>query len=296
MLQRVGFIGLGLMGRPMALRLLRAGYPVTVWNRTPAKAQVLAEEGASIARSAADVASQCEVVLSIVTGPDAVHEILHGPTGVLCATKLPRTVIEMSTIGPACARECARACAQVGVEFLDAPVTGSVPGAQSGQLTIMVGGESAVVARYQALLHVLGTPMHVGATGMGALVKLSQNLIAAATAQALAEAIHLSAAQGLSKQHIVDVLECTGVASPFLRLKGRAMCAGDYDEPLFTLANMAKDLQLMHAAAAAGHVQLPLADTLRDVYNAGIAAGHGEKDYAVLLQCLEEHDATGDRS
>lgn len=282
---RVGFIGLGLMGRPMALRLLRAGYPLAVWNRTIAKADPLADEGAVVAASPADVARQSEVIFSIVTGPQAVAEILGGRQGVIAGAPRGATVIEMSTIGVRAALDCAQRCRQAGLHFLDAPVTGSVPGAENGSLTIMVGGESALFGRHEAVLQVFGHPLYVGPQGMGALVKLVQNLVAAAIVESFAEGAQLAKAYGLQLTTVAHVLGETGVDSAFLRAKAAKMVQEDFSVQ-FSLRNMMKDLGLVLDAAHQGDVKLPVAKRLYDVYRKGVRSGLGEEDYAALLKAV----------
>lgn len=280
---RIGFIGIGLMGRPMAIRLLRAGYPVVVWNRTRSKAQALVEEGATLASSPAALAAAVDVVCTIVTGPADVEAVLCGPDGVLAHMQPGSALIEMSTIGPQHSIAVADWCAAAGVDFLAAPVTGSVPGAENGTLTIMVGGAAAVCATYHDVLRVFGEPLHVGPPAAAAAVKLGQNLLAAATAQTLAEAMHLAAAFGVSRDQVMQVLTKTGVNSAFLRLKGDKMVRGDYAAQ-FSTANMGKDLGLIATHQAALALQLPVASALQAVYDAACAEGRGAQDYAVLVE------------
>ncbi|MBI2343772.1 MAG: NAD(P)-dependent oxidoreductase [Deltaproteobacteria bacterium] len=281
----VGFIGLGLMGRPMALRLLRAGYRVTVWNRTNSKANQVAEEGGTVAVSPRELARTTDVVVIIVTGPRDVEAVLAGDDGVLGGVRAGTTIIDMSTIGFVRAQQIAACCAAAGVTFLDAPVTGSVPGAENGTLTVMVGGDSEVFARYRPLLQTFGEPIYVGSQGMGALMKLTQNLITAALVEALAEGLALAEGHGLDMATVMQVLAHTGVHSEFLRMKGEKMVEQEFS-PQFSLANMTKDLALVLETARKGKVQLPLAERLLDVYQHGVLAGYGGDDYAVLVRVL----------
>jgi 3-hydroxyisobutyrate dehydrogenase len=283
MAHRVGFLGLGLMGRPMAFRLLRAGYPVTVWNRTIAKSEGFAAEGAHVATSPAQVAQQSDVLVTIVTGPEALHEILHGDEGLLATASPGSTLIDMSTIGLDATHAVADACRAQELHFLDAPVTGSVPGAENGTLTIMVGGAREVFECQRKLMQVLGTPTYVGPQGMGALVKLGQNLIGAAIVEGVAEAMHLAKAHGLSRKMVSEVLQQTGVSSRFLKLKAEKMVAEDY-RPQFTVANMAKDIGLALDAASGKQLPLPMAQRLLEVYQQAVDEGFGEEDYAALVK------------
>lgn len=282
---RIGFLGLGLMGRPMALRLLRAGYPLTVWNRTISKADPLADEGAMVATCPAELAAQSDVIVSIVTGPEAVWDILCGKRGVVHGACPDTVVIDMSTIGLHAALACAKRCRKADLHFLDAPVTGSIPGAENGSLTVMVGGEQSIFERCLAILQVFGQPVHVGPQGMGALVKLVQNLMAAAIVEALAEGAHLAKSYGLDLSTVAQVLSTTGVDSVFLRAKAAKMVEEDFSVQ-FSLANMMKDLGLVLEAAQDGDVKLPVAKRLFDVYRKGVKSGLGEEDYAALLKAV----------
>lgn len=281
---RIGFIGLGLMGRPMAIRLLRAGYPVTVWNRTFAKTEGMIDEGAVVAASPKAVAKDADLIITIVTGPEALEAVLAGPAGVFASLASGTSIIEMSTIGLDAVHAWAKVAQAKGIDFLDAPVTGSVPGAESGTLTIMVGGARETFDRYGEILRVLGEPLYVGSRGMGALVKLTQNLITAALVEGLAEAVHLAESHGLDRATVARVLQHTGVASTFLKMKVEKMVKQDY-RPQFSLANMTKDVGLALAAAGKGAVTLPLAEQLHRIYQQGVDMGFGEDDYAVLAQC-----------
>lgn len=282
---RVGFVGLGIMGRPMALRILRAGYPLTVFNRTPAKAAGLMSEGARLVATPEEVARGSAVVITMVTGPKEVEAVLFGRNGVVAGAAPGMTIIDMSTIGLVAAQRIGRRLQDHGLTFLDAPVTGSVWGAEQGSLIIMAGGEAAAYTTYRPLLETMGTPYHLGATGMGSLIKLAQNLIAAGTVQALAEGLALTARHGLDPARVAEILGQTGVASTFLKVKASQMVARDY-APKFTLANMAKDLALVLEGARQGRLSLPSAKSLAKIYRRAMRKGLGPRDYAVLFELV----------
>lgn len=278
---RVGFIGLGLMGRPMALRILRAGYPLIVYNRTAAKADGLVSEGARRATTPADVGRESRLVITMVTGPKELEAMLFGPHGVTAGAAPGTTIIDMSTIGMEAAQKIAARLAQQQLRFLDAPVTGSVWGAEQGTLTMMVGGDAALLAEYRHLLETMGTPHHLGGIGMGSLMKLAQNLIAAAIVESLAEGMAMVQRHGLDPARAADLLAQTGVASTFLKVKAAQMVARDY-APRFSLSNMQKDLQLVLREAKRGRLPLPTAKTLAKVYRRAMRRGMADRDYAVL--------------
>ncbi len=285
MRRRIGFIGLGLMGRPMALRLLRAGYQLTVWNRTLSKADQLADEGAVVADSPLELAQHSDVIFTIVTGPEQVWELLTGSHGVLRSAQPGTVLIDMSTIGLHAAMACAGACQQRGIHFLDAPVTGSVPGAENGSLTVMVGGEKRLFDEHVSILQVFGQPIYVGSQGMGALVKLVQNLVAAAIVESFAEGAQMAQTFGLDIATVAQVLSATGIDSLFLRTKATKMATGDFSVQ-FSLANMLKDLGLVLETAKEGDLKLPVAKRLFDVYRKGVKSGLGDEDYAALLKAV----------
>src|SRR5208282_2837911 len=173
----VGFIGLGLMGKPMAQNLLRAGFPLVVWNRTKAKADDLIRGGAKLAANPREAAAQSDVLITIVSDPSALEEVLWGANGALEGSRAGSTLIDSSTVSPDMARRIAKACAERGVEFLDAPVTGGTWGAQKGELVFMVGGKAEVLDRVKPVLEAMGKKFPLlGPNGAGQTVKLGMNL------------------------------------------------------------------------------------------------------------------------
>src|SRR5207302_6179048 len=195
--KKIGLIGLGLMGRPMGMNLIKAGYSLTVWNRTSSRAGELVAAGATLAKSPQEVAASSDFLLTIVSDPPALEEILWGPSGAMQALQRGSTYIDSSTISPALARKIAAASAERGVRFLDAPVTGGDWGAKKGELIFMVGGDADTLKDVEPLLGVLGKKwFHLGPHGAGQTVKLAMNLILALQVEALAEALALVARAG----------------------------------------------------------------------------------------------------
>ncbi|HET9401478.1 MAG TPA: NAD(P)-dependent oxidoreductase, partial [Candidatus Acidoferrales bacterium] len=205
----IGFIGLGLMGRPMALNLVKNGFQVTVWNRTSGKADELVRAGAKSAPSARDCAAQADVLITIVSDPPALEAVLW-ESGALDALKPGTILIDSSTVAPALAKRIAEACARKQVEFLDAPVTGGTWGAEKGELVFMVGGKAETLQRVEPILSAMGKKwFHLGGNGAGQTVKLAMNLILALEVQALAEAMSLISGAGIPAENLMGVLQAS---------------------------------------------------------------------------------------
>ena len=281
---RVAFIGVGAMGGRMARRLLDAGHELTVWNRTPSKATPLVDAGAARAPTPAEAARGAEVVITMVADRAALEAVSEGPEGIAAHAK---TVVEMSTVGPA-AVSGLRALLAPGADLLDAPVLGSLSEAEAGTLQIFVGGEETLFERIRPLLAELGSPVHVGPLGTGAAAKLVANLTLLGTLGLLGEALALGDGLGLSREATWEVLDGTPLAGQAERRRP-AVESGEY--PLrFALALARKDANLVAEAAAAAGVELPLASGARDWFADAEEAGWGERDYsAVLARIIGPH-------
>ncbi len=286
--ERIGFLGLGIMGSRMAARVRRAGFPLTVWTHTPGKAaQWAAEHDAVAVDTPAEVARASDLVVSMVVDGEQVASVLLGEGGV-AETALPGVLcVDMSTIAPADTRRIGAALAERGVRLLDAPVTGSSPRAEAGTLTIMAGGEAEDFARARPLLETMGRVIvHVGALGQGEMLKLINNALGAANAAALAEALLLARASGLDLDAFAQVVSAGSGASAQLELKAGAMRAHDYT-PLFKTAHMLKDVRLCLEEAQAAGMPFPAAAHARDLLIATVGRGHGADDYAALIEAAE---------
>ncbi len=286
--ERIGFLGLGIMGSRMAARVRRAGFPLTVWTHTPGKAARWAAEHDAVAvDTPAEVARASDLVVSMVVDGEQVASVLLGAGGV-ADTALPGALcVDMSTIAPADTRRIGAALAERGVRLLDAPVTGSSPRAEAGTLTIMAGGEAEDFARARALLETMGrVVVHVGELGQGEALKLINNSLGAANAAALAEALLLARATGLDLDAFEQVVSAGSGASAQLELKAGAMRAHDYT-PLFKTAHMLKDVRLCLEEAQAAGVPFPAAAHARDLLTATVGRGHGAEDYAALIEAAE---------
>ncbi|HTU77512.1 MAG TPA: NAD(P)-dependent oxidoreductase [Solirubrobacteraceae bacterium] len=286
--ERIGFLGLGIMGSRMAANLGRAGFPLTVWTHTPGKAEQWASEhGAGAAPSPAALAAQSDIVVSMVVDGAQVAAVLLGEHGAIEGAHERLLCVDMSTIGPTDTRRIGAALSERGVAMLDAPVTGSSPRAEAGTLTIMVGGERASFERARALFEVMGEVIvHVGGLGQGQMLKLINNSLGAANAAALAEALLLASATGVDLDAFVQVTAAGSGASAQLQLKSAPMRAHDYT-PLFKTAHMLKDVRLCLQEAEDAGVPFPTAGHARDVLAATIARGRAEEDYAAIIEAAE---------
>lgn len=283
-MERLGFIGLGIMGFPMADHLLKAGHSLTVYNRTRAKAAPLAARGAQVAGTIAEVAGQATIIFLCVGDTADVEEMAEG---LLPAMRPGSLVVDTSTISPAASRRLAARFAARGAQFLDAPCTGSKSGATNATLTFMVGGERAAFERAQPYLEILGEKIfHVGAQGSGLQVKLTQNLIGALTIQAMAEGFVLARKAGIAPSVVLEVLQNSVARNPLIEGKLPLVLSRRF-ETHFSLKWMHKDLGLMLESANALQVPLPATALVREIFGAGIALGHGEQDFAAAVRVME---------
>jgi 3-hydroxyisobutyrate dehydrogenase len=286
--ERIGFLGLGIMGSRMAANVARAGFGLTVWTHSPGKAARWASEhGAAVADTPAEVAGESDIVVSMVVDGAQVASILTGSGGVIEAARPGLLCVDMSTIAPPDTRRIAAALEEVGVAMIDAPVTGSSPRAEDGSLTIMVGGAAEQFARARPLLETMGSLIaHVGEIGQGEMLKLINNALGAANAAAVAEALLLADAAGIDLDAFVEITSAGSGGSTQLTLKSAAMRAHDFT-PLFKTAHMLKDVRLALDEAQSAGVPFPAAAHARDLLTAAMGAGHGELDYASLIEAAE---------
>jgi 3-hydroxyisobutyrate dehydrogenase-like beta-hydroxyacid dehydrogenase len=285
---RIGFVGLGIMGSRQAANLARAGHELTVYNRTRATAEAwVAEHGGTVADSPAAVGAASDVVISMVVDGDQVREVLLGEQGVAQGAAPGALCVDMSTIAPAQTRAIGAELAARGLRMLDAPVTGSSPKAQDGTLTIMAGGEDADFARAEPLLRIMGElVLHVGSLGQGEMIKIINNSVAAANAATAGEALLVGQQTGVDLDALVQVMGAGSGGSAMLALKSGAMRDHDYTT-LFKLEHMLKDVRLCLEEGQAAAVPFAAAARARDVLVAAMARGHGDDDFAALIEVLE---------
>jgi 3-hydroxyisobutyrate dehydrogenase len=294
MAERVGFIGVGNMGTPMALSLVRGGYQVLAYDVVPKGVHQIVAAGGRAATSLAQVASESDVVISMLPSPTEVEQVVYGPDGLLDQLRPGQTLIDMSTIDPAVTRKVAADLESRGVSMLDAPVSGSTEGAQVGTLTIMVGGDAGLLDRYRPLLSAMGKKIvHTGGIGSGETVKLCNNLIAGISMVAIAEAYTLAQHAGVDPRILFDVVRSsTGQGAVH---DSRPVVPGigpdapvDHDfEPGFMVDLIYKDLGLAIAAGRRYGVPLQLVATAQQIFGAASALGYGRKDLSAVKFAIE---------
>jgi 3-hydroxyisobutyrate dehydrogenase len=288
MAERIGFLGLGIMGSRMAANVAKAGYPLTVWTHTEGKARRWAEEHkATAVNTPAEVAAASEVVVSMVVDGAQVERVLCDENGVADGAKDGLLCVDMSTIAPTDTRRIAARLQERGIGMIDAPVTGSSPRAEAGTLTIMVGGEAEQFERVKPLLERMGELIvHVGELGQGEMLKLINNSLGAANAAAVAEALLLAKATGVDLDALVRVTQSGSGASAQMQMKSGAMRAHDYST-LFKTEHLLKDVRLCLEEAQAAGIPFPAAAHARDLLAATMGRGHGADDYSALIESAE---------
>jgi 2-hydroxy-3-oxopropionate reductase len=284
---RVGFVGLGLMGLPMARNVLRAGYQLTVYNRTAAKADPLVAEGARRAATPAEVARQTDIAVTIVTDSPDVESVVEGEQGLLAGASSGMTWIDMSTISPDVTRRLGAAADAKGVEALDAPVSGGPPGAGAGTLSIMVGGKLEVFDASLPLLQTMGkTIVRVGDLGAGQVTKACNQVVIAATLAGIAEALVMGAKAGVDPALIRQALMGGYAGSRLLEVHGERMIQHAFDPGFFVRLHN-KDLYIVLEMARSLSVSTPVTALAAQHFNALIADGDGELDNSAMLKVYE---------
>lgn len=286
--RKIGLIGLGLMGRPMGMNLLKAGHKLTVWNRTPERAKELMAAGAALAKTPREAAEASEFLLTIVSDPLALESVLWGHEGnndgALGGLHPGSIYVDSSTISPSLVQRIASACKNRGVRFLDAPVTGGDWGAREGNLVFMIGGDAETLRDAEPILGVMGKKwFHLGPHGAGQTVKLAMNAILALQVGAMAEALALVARAGLKGEQLVEVMQASMARSGVLDVKSPLMLKGDY-KPSFPLRLMHKDLGLALDLANQLGVALPATAAAREVYNYVKGEAKEDLDYSAVMR------------
>jgi 3-hydroxyisobutyrate dehydrogenase-like beta-hydroxyacid dehydrogenase len=278
-MRRIGWIGLGKMGEPMARHLRRAGHDLSVHNRTAAKADRLVAEGASLAATAAEAARGAQVVFSMLADDAALRVALLGPEGVIAAMDKGTVLVEMSTVSPAISSELDAACQARGLGYLRAPVSGSVAFAEAGKLTVLASGPAAVYAVVLPLLQTFSAKqLHLGIGCEARVMKLSLNMMVGMTAAMMGEALALGQKNGLTREVMLEVIGASAVASPLVSYKLAMLRSQDYTAA-FEARMMAKDFDLALATAHGSAVPMPLAAQVREGWSAMIARGDGDADF-----------------
>jgi 3-hydroxyisobutyrate dehydrogenase len=282
----VALLGLGTMGAGMAGRLLSSGFPLSVYNRNAERAKPFAERGASVANSPRDAALNAEVVISMVADDVASREIWLGPNGALAAAKSGAVWIESSTLSVGWIKELATNASRANCELLDAPVTGTKPHAESGQLLFLVGGSANALDRVRPVLSVMGRDaIHLGPTGSGALMKLINNFLAAVQAVSFGEALSLIEAGSLDRAKATAILTEGAPGSPIIKRVAERVESGDFT-PHFHLSLMAKDVSYAIEEGRRRQVNMQTAAAALTAFKQAVANGLGEKDFTAVVQAI----------
>lgn len=285
---KLGYIGIGLMGKPMTLRLLAAGYEVSVWNRSRDKLVPVVEKGAKAVRSPAEVARAADIIMMCVTDQNAAEEVLFGPNGVSQGETKNKLLVDFSSIAPASARDFAKRLGKLGMGMIDAPVSGGTAGAEKGTLAIMAGGRAEHIERVRpVVMHLAQRFTRMGESGAGQVTKLCNQVIVASLFPVIAEAIRLAEAAGVDARALPEALKGGFADSLPLQIFGARMAARHFEPPLTANAIMLKDLENAAAVAKEFGVPLPMASRAAERYRLLAAQGKANRDPAVLVDLLK---------
>jgi 2-hydroxy-3-oxopropionate reductase len=288
MAERIGFIGLGIMGYPMAQNLIEAGYELVLYNRTIEKAEELAEGGAEVTGTPKEVAEQSDIVVTMLPDSPQVEEVVAGEDGVLEGIKEGALLVDMSTISPLVTEEIAANVQERGASMLDAPVSGGQPGAEGGTLSIMVGGSDEDFERAGPLFDVMGSAAtHVGPTGTGQVVKACNQIVVALTIEAVSEALVLGSKAGVEPEKIVEALSGGLAGSAVMEAKKEKFFDHDFD-PGFRVELHHKDLGIALAAGREYGVTLPVTAVVDQMLEALKVRGRGDQDHSAILTFIED--------
>src|SRR5215211_2228080 len=287
--ERIGFVGLGIMGRPMARNLMQAGHELVLYNRTRQKAEELAKEsGAGVAESPKEVAESSDIIITMLPGPPQVEEVMAGEEGALEGAEEGSLIVDMSTSSPVLARKLARIARERGVGMLDAPVSGGDVGAIEGTLSIMVGGEEEDFERAKPIFEVMGkTVTHVGPSGSGQVVKAANQVVVALTIEAVSEALVLGSKGGVSAEKVLDVLSGGLAGNKVMEVKREKFLEHDF-EPGGKVEFHHKDLGIALAAGREYGVVLPVTALVDQMFEALMTKGRSGWDHSALLTLIED--------
>lgn len=289
-MKKLAWIGTGYMGMPMARNLLKAGYPVNVYNRTEEKAQPLKSDGGRLVSSPKEAADGAEAVFIMLTKGSAVRDVLEGDNGLLAGLASGTIVINMSTIAPDEARAFAGQVESVGAVYVDAPVSGSVAPAENGQLVLLAGGTKQAVAQCEPFFEVLGKKtIRFGEVGTGSSAKLSINLLLGVVAQGISESLLIGERAGLDRAQLIEMIGESAVNTPMLAGK-KDMWMNEEFPAAFMVSLLSKDLGLLTAEAQRQHMELPLAQAVDRTYADALSSGKGELDMAAVWLELKERN------
>lgn len=284
---KIGFMGLGIMGTPMAANLLKAGYPVMVYNRSPEKAAPLAKQGAGLASHPKALARATDVVIAMVTGPEALQDLLWGPDGAGGAFSHRKVFINMGTVSPRHTRELARELEPTGVIFIDAPVSGTKKPAEDGALIILAGGPRDQVDELSPVLLAMGKKViYCGPAGQGSMMKMCINLLVGLMIEGFAEVLNLAKLGGLSLEAVLDTVYSGALNCGMFQIKAPNFLNNTYP-PAFPLKHMTKDAKFIVDTAFELGAPAPAAHTILQLYRTGVAQGWGDEDISAIAKVLE---------
>lgn len=288
-MKKIGFVGLGTMGTFMARNILRAGFELFVFNRTAARMKPLADEGAIPCQSPSEVGERCDLVVTCVSDAPDVEEVILGSQGIAQRMTSPGVIVDCTTSSPSLARRLAHQLSERGVGVLDAPVSGGLEGAQNATLSIMVGGEDAVVERAMPVLQAMGnTITHVGPAGSGQLTKAINQIVIAVHMAATAESIALAKKSGVDPGKVLQAISSGAAQSWIMKMRGPLMLKEEFTPPKFALELHAKDLRIAMEAIRECGAQLALAEPVNAILQSLNERGYGKLDHSSMYLHVKE--------
>lgn len=287
MKQKVGFMGLGIMGAPMASNIAKGGYPLAVYNRTAGKTGALERLGVEVASTPRALVEQSEVIVAMVTGPEAVRDLLWGRDCAAEAFNESKCFINMSSVPPMFTKELSERLSPTGATFIDAPVSGSKKPAEDGTLLILAGGPKDAVQAFTPLLETMGKKViHCGDVGQGSMMKMANNLLLAGVLEAMAEVVNFGRMGGLSLESLFDTILSGPMNCPIIQMK-TGMYREDEFPPNFPLKHMTKDIKFLVDTAYDAGAPVPVGQALLHLYRLGVGRGWGDLDVAAIFKVLE---------
>ncbi|MCK9376755.1 MAG: NAD(P)-dependent oxidoreductase [Syntrophobacterales bacterium] len=284
---KIGFMGLGIMGAPMAANILKAGYPLTVYNRTAAKAEPLAKLGAQVAASPKALAQDAQIIVAMVTGPEALYELLFGPEGAAEAFGPEQVFINMSSVSPSFTLELGKELAPTAIRFVDAPVSGTKKPAEDGALVILAGGNRQRVQELEPLFLTMGKKViYCGKTGQGSMMKMFINLLLGLMMEGFAEALNFGRLGGLDLEAMLETVASGAMNAPMFQVKA-ANFRDQKFQAAFPLKHLAKDAKFVVDTAYELGAPVPAGQMLLHLYRLGVAQGWGDEDISAIAKVME---------
>jgi 3-hydroxyisobutyrate dehydrogenase-like beta-hydroxyacid dehydrogenase len=284
---KVGFMGLGIMGAPMAANILKAGYPLAVYNRTAAKAEPLAKLGANVAPTPKALAQESDLIIAMVTGPEALYDLLFGPEGAAAAFGPEQVFINMSSVSPSFTLELAKQLAPTAIRFVDAPVSGTKKPAVDAQLVILAGGNRQRVQELEPLFLTMGKKVtYCGRIGQGSMMKMFINLLLGLMMEGFAEALNFGRLGGLDLEAMLEVVASGAMNAPMFQVKAPNIRDKNYP-PAFPLKHLCKDAKFVLDTAYELGAPVPAGQMLLHLYRLGVARGWGDEDISAIMRVME---------